>query len=123
VQAGIAACHARALRAEDTDWDRIADLYAILAAVWPSPVVEVNRAVAVGFSRGPEAGLEVVDRVAASGRLAGYPHLHGVRADLLERAGRHTDAVEAFERAAALTRSEAERAIFTSRAAAARDRM
>ena len=122
VQAGIAACHARALRAEETDWERISDLYAVLAKIWPSPVVEVNRAVAVGFSRGPEAGLEVVERVAASGRLADYPHLHAVRADLLGRAGRHTEAAEAFERAAALTRSEAERTIFTSRAAAARDR-
>ncbi|MFC7597814.1 RNA polymerase sigma factor [Terrabacter sp. GCM10028922] len=121
VQAGIAACHARALRAEDTDWARISDLYAVLATIWPSPVVEMNRAVAVGFSRGPEAGLEVVERVTASGRLSDNPHLHAVRADLLERAGRHSEAAESFERAAALTRSEAERTIFTSRAAAARD--
>jgi RNA polymerase sigma factor (sigma-70 family) len=121
VQAGIAACHARALRAEDTDWARISDLYTVLATIWPSPVVEMNRAVAVGFSRGPEAGLEVVERVTASGRLADNPHLHAVRADLLERAGRHSEAAEAFERAATLTRSEAERTIFTSRAAAARD--
>ena len=120
VQAGIAACHARALRAEETDWSRIADLYAVLLTIWPSPVVEVNRAVAVGFSRGPEAGLEIVDRIAASGQLKGYPHLHAVRAELLERAGRHTAAAEAFERAATLTRNGTERDIFTRRAADAR---
>lgn len=116
VQAGIAACHARALRPEDTDWARIADLYAVLATIWPSPVVEVNRAVAVGFSAGPEAGLVVVEAVVVAGRLAHYPHLHAVRADLLERVGRHAEAVHAFERAASLTRSEAERSIFTTRA-------
>ena len=122
VQAGIAACHARARRAEDTDWARIADLYAVLASIWPSPVVEVNRAVAVGWSAGADAGLEIIDRVAASGRLAGYPHLHAVRGDLLERAGRHTQSAESFERAAALTRSDAERALFSNRAQRARER-
>jgi len=120
VQAAIAACHARALRPEDTDWHLVAELYDVLRTVWPSPVVEVNRAVAVGFSRGPDAGLEVVDRVAASGRLASYPYLHAVRGDLLERAGRHTEAADAFERAASLTRSDVERSIFTGRARAAR---
>ncbi len=119
VQAAIAACHARAVRPEETDWRRIADLYAVLATIWPSPVVEVNRAVAVGFSSGPEAGLEVIDSVVASGRLADYPHLHAVRGDLLERAGRHTESAEAFERAATLTRSATERSIFSARAAAA----
>lgn len=121
VQAGIAACHARALSAEDTDWRRVADLYAVLAAIWPSPVVEVNRAVAVGFSSGPDAGLAIIDAVVASGRLAGYPHLHAVRGDLLDRGGRHTEAGDAFERAAGLTRSEAERTMFSGRASAARD--
>ncbi|MGO4596969.1 RNA polymerase sigma factor [Terrabacter sp. 2RAF25] len=121
VQAAIAACHARALRVEDTDWVRVADLYGVLSTIWPSPVVEVNRAVAVGYSDGPEAGLVVVDRVAASGRLAGYPHLHGVRGDLLERAGRHLESAVAFEKAAELTRSEAERALFTARARRARE--
>ena len=116
VQAAIAACHARAARADETDWTRIADLYAVLATIWPSPVVEVNRAVAVGYSAGAEAGLAVVDRVADSGRLAGYPHLHAVRGDLLERAGRHSESAAAFERAAELTRSDAERALFTERA-------
>lgn len=120
VQAGIAACHARALRPEDTDWGRVADLYSVLATIWPSPVVEVNRAVAVGFASGPEAGLVVVDAVAASGRLTDYPHLHAVRGDLLERAGRHTESAAAFERAADLTRSDAERYLFAARAAAVR---
>ena len=109
------------MSAEDTDWTRIADLYAVLAAIWPSPVVEVNRAVAVGFSSGPDAGLAVIDVVVASGRLAHYPHLHAVRGDLLDRAGRHTEAGDAFERAAGLTRSEAERTMFSGRASAARD--
>ena len=120
VQAAIAACHARAPRSEDTDWGRITDLYGLLATIWPSPVVEVNRAVAVSYSAGPEAGLAIVDAVLGAGRLEDYPHLHAVRGDLLERAGRHTESVEAFERAAALTRSDAERSIFSARAAVAR---
>lgn len=119
VQAGIAACHARALRPEDTDWARIADLYAALVTIWPSLVVEVNRAVAVGRSAGPEAGLEIVNAVIAAGQLVHYPHLHAVRGDLLERLDRHPEAVEAFEHAASLTRSETERSIFTTRAATA----
>ncbi|WP_270889781.1 RNA polymerase sigma factor [Pedococcus sp. 5OH_020] len=119
VQAAVAACYARALRPEDTDWARISDLYALLATIWPSPVVEVNRAVAVGFSRGPEAGLAVVDAVLAAGRLSDYPHLHSVRGDLLQRAGRRAEAAAAFQQAAGLTRSEAERSVFASRAAAA----
>ena len=117
LQAGIAACHARAARAEDTDWARIAALYAVLAGVWPSPVVGLNRAVAVGFSDGPEAGLGVLDDAAASGQLARYPHLHSVRGDLLARAGRVAEAADAFELAAELTRNESERAVFLSRAA------
>jgi RNA polymerase sigma factor (sigma-70 family) len=120
LQAGIAACHARAHRAEDTDWARIADLYEVLAGVWPSPVVELNRAVAVGFEQGPEAGLAVAERVAASGQLGSYPQLHAVRGDLLERAGRHTDAADAFDRAAGLTGNDTERSLFIRRAAAAR---
>ena len=120
VQAAIAACHARAPRSEDTDWERITDLYGLLATIWPSPVVEVNRAVAVSYSAGPQAGLAIVDAVLGAGRLEDYPHLHAVRGDLLERAGRHTESVAAFERAAALTRSDAERSIFSARAAAAR---
>lgn len=120
LQAGIAACHARASRPEDTDWARIADIYQVLASVWTSPVVELNRAVAVGFAQGPEAGLAVVERVAAAGQLGSYPQLHAVRGDLLDRAGRHTDAAGAFERAADLTRNDTERSLYTRRAAEAR---
>jgi RNA polymerase sigma factor (sigma-70 family) len=120
IQAGIAACHARARRPEDTDWARIADLYRVLASVWTSPVVELNRAVAVGYAEGPEAGLAVVERVAASGQLGTYPQLHAVRGDLLDRAGQHTDAADAFERAADLTRNDSERSLYTRRAAEAR---
>jgi predicted RNA polymerase sigma factor len=120
VQAGVAACHARAQRPEDTDWSRIAALYEVLIRIWPSPVVELNRAVAVGFSEGAEAGLAIADRVAAAGRLRTYPQLHAVRGDLLARAGRHIEAAEAFGEAAALTRNEREQALFASRAAAER---
>ena len=117
LQAGIAACHARAAQADDTDWARIAALYAVLAGVWPSPIVELNRAVAVGFSDGPEAGLAVLDAAAASGRLDRYPHLHSARGDLLARAGRAAEAADAFGLAAELTRNESERAVFLGRAA------
>lgn len=117
LQAGIAACHARAQRAEDTDWGRIVALYDVLLELWPSPVVELNRAVAVGFSEGPEAGLAAVETVVTSGRLATYPHLHAARGDLLARAGRLPEAVESFTRAADLSRNEAERATFTGRVA------
>jgi RNA polymerase sigma factor (sigma-70 family) len=116
IQAGIAACHARARSPQDTDWARIADLYAVLASIWPSPVVEVNRAVAVGYAAGPAAGLEVLGAVLTSGQLADYPYLHAVHADLLERAGRHTEAAAEFHQAAALSRGETERAIFHRRA-------
>jgi predicted RNA polymerase sigma factor len=117
LQAGIAACHARASRAEDTDWARIAALYEVLASVWPSPVVELNRAVAVGFWIGPEAGLAVADAAAASGQLGRYPHLHSVRGDLLARAGRRAEAAEAFALAAELSHNASERSVFLSRAA------
>jgi predicted RNA polymerase sigma factor len=116
IQAGIAACHARALTPRDTDWARIADLYAVLASIWPSPVVEVNRAVAVGYAAGPAEGLEVLGQVLTTGQLADYPYLHAVHADLLERTGRHTEAAAAFQHAATLSRGETERAIFTRRA-------
>lgn len=116
IQAGIAACHARARSPQDTDWNRIADLYAVLTSIWPSPVVDVNRAVAVSYSRGPAAGLEVLGEVLTTGQLADYPYLHAVHADLLERAGRRTEASAAFQHAATLSRGETERAIFTRRA-------
>lgn len=119
LQAAIAACHARADRAEATDWREIAALYGRLAAVQPSPVVELNRAVAVGMADGPAAGLALADRLAAEPRLAGYPWLPSVRGDLLARLGRHDEARREFERAAALTRNEADRALLLARAAAA----
>jgi RNA polymerase sigma factor (sigma-70 family) len=118
LQAAIAACHARAATIEDTDWARIASLYAVLGHVWPSPVVELNRAVAVGMSDGPEAGLVIVDTLSAAGTLSTYPLLPAVRADLLARLGRAAEARAEFERAAALTRNAGEQAIFQRRAAA-----
>lgn len=116
LQAEIAACHARAHRAEDTDWARIAALYDALAQVAPSPIVELNRAVAVGMAFGPEAGLEIVDALRDDPALSGYHLLPSVRGDLLEKIGRRDEARAAFEQAAALTRNERERAILRDRA-------
>jgi RNA polymerase sigma-70 factor, ECF subfamily len=118
LQAGIAACHARALLAADTDWVRIAALYHELAQLTGSPVVELNRAVAVAMAEGALAGLAITERLEADGRLAAYHLLPSVRADLLERLGRFTEAQRQFERAAALTRNARERALLTARAAA-----
>jgi RNA polymerase sigma factor (sigma-70 family) len=118
LQAAIAACHARAPAPEDTDWERIAALYQVLAHVSPSPVVELNRAVAVGMAAGPAKGLEVVDKLASERALQGYPQLPAVRGDLLAKLGRLDEARQAFQRAAALTRNERERALFLDRAAA-----
>jgi RNA polymerase sigma factor (sigma-70 family) len=118
LQAAIAACHARAPAPEDTDWERIAALYQVLAHVSPSPVVELNRAVAVGMAAGPAKGLEVVDKLASERALAGYPQLPAVRGDLLAKLGRLDEARQAFQRAAALTRNERERALFLDHAAA-----
>src|SRR5689334_21464418 len=111
LQAAIAACHARARDAADTDWEQIALLYRALGAVAPSPVVELNRAVAVAMAFGPERGLEVVDGLAAERALAGYHHLPSVRGDLLARLGRDGEAAEEFRRAAALTRNVPERTV------------
>jgi RNA polymerase sigma factor (sigma-70 family) len=116
LQAEIAACHARARRAADTDWVRIAALYDALAQLAPSPVVELNRAVAVGMAFGPAAGLEIVDALRDEPTLAGYHLLPSVRGDLLEKVGRHDEARAAFEEAAALTRNEREREILRDRA-------
>ena len=116
LQAAIAACHAEAPRAEDTDWERIAALYDALAALNPSPVVELNRAVAVGRAFGPAAGLELVDALLARGELSNYHLLPAVRGDLLEQLGRYAEARRAFAAAAALTRNERERALLTERA-------
>jgi RNA polymerase sigma factor (sigma-70 family) len=118
LQAAIAACHARALRAEETDWVRIAALYEGLARVAPSPVVELNRAVALGMAFGPEIGLKLVDAVAAEPALHEYHLLPSVRGDLLARLGREAEAAAEFRRAAELTANERERALLLGRAAA-----
>lgn len=117
VQAAIAACHARAARPQDTDWARIAALYDGLAQITPSPVVELNRAVAVGFAYGPEAGLEILDGLADDQRLRRSHLLPSVRADLLARLGRTAEARTELERAAALTRNAQERRMLRERAA------
>jgi RNA polymerase sigma factor (sigma-70 family) len=114
VQARIAACHARATRTEDTDWARIATLYEVLAHVAPSPVVDLNRAVAVGHAHGPARGLEIVDALV----LPNYALVPAVRGDLLARLGRTDEARREFERAAAMTRNARERGLFEARAAA-----
>jgi RNA polymerase sigma factor (sigma-70 family) len=118
LQAAIAACHARARRAEDTDWARMAALYATLAKVAPSPVVELNRAVAVAMAFGPAAGLELVDALSTEPSLAGYHLLPSVRADFLAKLGRREEARRDLERAASLTRNVRERRMLLDRAAA-----
>ena len=117
LQAAIAACHARAQSADDTDWSRIAALYFALAELTPSPVVELNRAVAVAMASGPAAGLELVDVIASSRALENYHLLPSVRGDLLSKLGRFDEAREEFERAASLTRNSRERALLLERAA------
>lgn len=116
LQAEIAACHARAARASDTDWQSIAAVYDALAQVLPSPVVELNRAVAVSMAYGPQAGLALIDELAARGELLGYHLLPSARADLLVKLGRTSEARREFERAAALTRNERERMQLLARA-------
>ena len=118
LQAAIAACHARANTAEQTDWSRIAALYATLATAAPSPVVELNRAVAVAMASGPAAGLGLVDALRDEPALANYHLLPAVRGDLLEKLGRHAEARVEFERAASLTRNLRERQLMQARAAA-----
>jgi RNA polymerase sigma factor (sigma-70 family) len=118
LQAAIAACHARARTAAETDWARIAALYGELARLAPSPVVELNRAVAVAMADGPAAGLELVDALAAEPSLQGYHWLPAARGDLLDRLGRHDEARQEFERAAALTRNTREREVLLGRAQA-----
>ncbi|GAA0605467.1 RNA polymerase sigma factor [Streptomyces crystallinus] len=116
LQAAIAACHARAASYEETDWAAIAALYRRLAALAPSPVVELNRAVAVAMAEGPGAGLALVDALAADPALRGYHLLPSVRGDLLERLGRTEEARAEFARAAELTRNERERELLRARA-------
>ena len=119
IQAAIAACHARALTPGDTDWPRIASLYAALALLNPSPIVELNRAVAVGMAFGPQAGLAMVDALASEPTLKNYHLLPSVRGDLLARLERWDEARAEFEAAAALTRNARERTLLLERARAA----
>jgi predicted RNA polymerase sigma factor len=116
LQAAIAACHARAIRAEETDWVRIAALYEALGQVQPSPIVELNRAVAVGMAFGPEAGLALLAEIEDEPALADHHLLHSVRGDLLEKAGRGEEAAVEFQRAAELTENERERELLLGRA-------
>lgn len=118
LQAAIAACHARALTPEDTDWSRIAALYELLAARLASPVVELNRAVALAMAFGPQAGLDLIETLTAEPSLASYHFLPAVRGDLLEKLGRFDEAKGEFERAASLTRNARERELLLDRARA-----
>jgi len=118
LQGAIAACHARARTAADTDWARIVALYDALAVLAPSPVVELNRAVAVAMAFGPQTGLQIVDALVEDGALESYHLLPAVRGDLLAKLGRLTEARVEFERAAALTRNERERQVMNERARA-----
>ncbi len=117
LQAAIAACHARARTADETDWPLIVALYGALAAIQPSPVVDLNRAVAVSMAEGPAAGLAIIDALLAEPSLKSYHLLPGVRGDLLAKLGRNDEARGEFERAASLTRNERERATMLARAA------
>jgi len=120
LQASIAACHARALTPEQTDWRRIVQLYGELAALSQSPVVELNRAVAVAMAEGPAAGLSLVDALRSEPSLENYHYLPSVRGDLLEKLGRVDEARHEFERAASLTRNARERELLVERAQALR---
>jgi RNA polymerase sigma-70 factor (ECF subfamily) len=115
IQAAIAACHATAPTPESTDWAQIAALYGRLADFLPTPVVELNYAVAVGMARGPAAGLELVAALEASGKLAGYHLLPATRADLLRRLGRRPEAAAAYAEALELTSTDAERRYLSRR--------
>ncbi len=117
LQAAIAACHARARVPDETDWGRIVALYDALARLAPSPVVELNRAVAVGMAHGPAAGLEAVDALAGERALEGYHLLPAVRGDFLFKLGRFDEARSELERAASLTNNERERELLRERAA------
>jgi predicted RNA polymerase sigma factor len=120
LQAAIAACHARARTAAETDWARIVALYDALVQLVPSPVVELNRAVAVGMASGPAAGLDLVNALTSEPSLKGYHLLPSIRGDLLAKLGQLEEARGEFERAASLTRNTRERTLLLERAAAAR---
>jgi RNA polymerase sigma-70 factor, ECF subfamily len=120
LQAAIAACHVRAFRSEDTDWAQLASLYDELVAMMPSPIVELNRAVVVSMASGPEAALPIVDALVDTGTLARYHLLHNVRGDLLDKVGRHAEAADEFDRAAALAQNGPERRLSEDRARASR---
>jgi RNA polymerase sigma factor (sigma-70 family) len=123
LQAAIAACHARALTAAETDWVRIAALYDALAQVAPSPVVELNRVVAVAMAFGPEEGLELVDALVSEPALRGYHLLPAVRGDFLAKLGRHDEARAEFERAASLTQNASEKKLLLDRAGASNHKL
>jgi RNA polymerase sigma factor (sigma-70 family) len=116
LQAAIAACHARAFRPEETDWAQVAELYGELADMAPSPIVELNRAVAISRAAGPEVALPLIDQLVALGTLERYHLLYSVRGDLLELLGRHAEAAVEFEQAAVLAQNSAERALSLKRA-------
>lgn len=116
LQAEIAACHARATRAAETNWARIAALYAALGQMTPSPIVELNRAVAVAMAFGPQAGLDLVDTIAGERALENYHLLPSVRGDFLKKLGRYAEARAEFERAATMTRNEREKELLLERA-------
>jgi len=115
LQAAIAACHARAFRPEETDWTLVAELYGVLVSRIPSPVIELNRAVAISMASGPATGLAVVDEIRNAGTLDRYHLLYSVRGDLLDKLGRHREAEVEFERAAALAQNERERQLSAQR--------
>ena len=122
LQAAIAACHARTFRADETDWELLAHLYRELAQTAPSPIVELNRAVALSMAVGPAAGLDLVEQLVATGLLDRYHLLYSVRGDLLEKLGLTAEAAEQFERGAALATNAAERVLLLDRARASRQR-
>jgi predicted RNA polymerase sigma factor len=116
IQADIAACHARARESQQTDWNKIVALYGELAEIMPSPIIELNRAVAVSMALGPEKALEIVDRLVGDPRLDNYHLLPSARADFLKKLGRVSEARSEFERAASMTRNEQERKLLLEKA-------
>lgn len=116
LQAAIAACHARAFRPDETDWERLVELYDVLAETRPSPIVELNRAVAISMAYGPDLALDLVDRIVATETIGSYHLLHNVRGDLLDKLGRHAEAAAEFNRAGELATNAAERKLSIQRA-------